>query len=233
MGIQIELATLFSEPASRRCWLLNKALENAPLDEALRLARAADEFLGIDEVNAQASPNGQPLKEWRLRSSSTAPNQDSQSADQPPIATSPCDQVEQHAGDTSTADHVADTADNLKDAGAVENDRLEDASNKSDVEEAGDEPADCEPQVAMTSSLAVLAGMDDLVRYLRQQDDVVVSAGSGKYLVNGRFHLNSEELLARANKIRQRQGKLQFQRIPSGFPAPKGGEAAGRKQDRT
>lgn len=239
MGIQIELATLFSEPASRRCWLLNKALENAPLDEALRLARAADEFLGIDEANAQALPNGQPLKEWRLRSSSTAPNQDSQSADRPPIATSPCDQVEQHAGHTSTADHVADTpdnlkaADNLKNAGAVENDRLEDASNKSEVEEAGDEPGDSEPQVAMTSSLAVLAGMDDLVRYLRQQDDVVVSAGLGTYLVNGRFHLNSEELLARANKIRQRQGKLQFQRIPSGFPAPKGGEAAGRKQDRT
>jgi hypothetical protein len=75
--------------------------------------------------------------------------------------------------------------------------------------------------------------MDDIVRYLRQQDDVVVPVGTASYLVNGRFQLNCEELLARANKIRERQGKPLFQRLPFRFPAHNGDDTAGRRQDRT
>lgn len=35
----------FADPARRRMWLLNKALEKAPLGEALTLARRAEAFL--------------------------------------------------------------------------------------------------------------------------------------------------------------------------------------------
>ena len=229
MGIRMELATVFTEPVLRRCWLLNKALESAPLDEALRLARAADEFLSANQANAPAL-SYEPAS---TDNSSTVPNQGGEPASALPIAASPGDQADQGAGPISATDHVAYTADILNSAGAAEGDTSEGASSNSGGEEAGSEPEDSGPQAAMTSGLAVLAGMEDIVRFLRQQDDVVVSAGAATYLVNGRFQLNSKELLDRANKIRDRQGKPQFQCIPYGFATSNGGEIAGHGGDRT
>jgi hypothetical protein len=53
--------------------------------------------------------------------------------------------------------------------------------------------------------------IDGVVRYLRQQNDVVVSAEDGEFLVNGRFHMALAELVARANRMRARQGKPVFE----------------------
>ena len=39
------LFDVFENPAYRRCWLLAKALESAPLGEALALAKGAEAFL--------------------------------------------------------------------------------------------------------------------------------------------------------------------------------------------
>jgi hypothetical protein len=41
----MRLLDLCNQPARRRQWLLFKALEAAPLDEALRMAEAAEAFL--------------------------------------------------------------------------------------------------------------------------------------------------------------------------------------------
>jgi len=57
----------------------------------------------------------------------------------------------------------------------------------------------------------ISASIEDVVRYLRQQDDVVVPEGSNRYVVNGRFHLDLAELLAKANRIRARHNKPLFQ----------------------
>jgi DNA-binding Xre family transcriptional regulator len=54
------------------------------------------------------------------------------------------------------------------------------------------------------------ASVDDIVRFVRQQDDVVVPHGKGEFLVNGRFSLTLPELVDRANRIRFRQGKPKF-----------------------
>ena len=234
----MELAIVFSEPVLRRYWLLNKALENAPLDEALRVAWAADEFLGMGQASVQAPENGQALREWLSGGLSPAPSHGSQSAAGFSIAALP--RVRAHeewvsplATHVVVAECIEEPPDGLGSADAAENDLPEVVSGGSGDEDAGDDPVDDEPQSAMTTDLAVLAEMDDVVRFLRQQDDVVVSAGTGTYLVNGRFQLNCEELLARANKIRQRRGKPQFQRIPAGFPNPNGGGAVERALDRT
>jgi hypothetical protein len=56
----------------------------------------------------------------------------------------------------------------------------------------------------------VLARVDEIVRYLRQQDDVVVSMGDGGFLVNGRFRDDLDQLIARANRIRKRRHLPQF-----------------------
>ena len=53
-------------------------------------------------------------------------------------------------------------------------------------------------------------GLDDVVRYLRQQDDVVVPQAPGEFLLNGRFRMNATELVGRANRMRSRQGKPPF-----------------------
>src|SRR5205823_11138095 len=56
--------------------------------------------------------------------------------------------------------------------------------------------------------------IDDIVRYLRQQDDVVVLQEDGGYLVNGRFRMTASELVTRANRMRTRQRKPAFE-IPT------------------
>lgn len=43
------------------------------------------------------------------------------------------------------------------------------------------------------------------VRFLRQQGDVVIRAGAN-YLVNGRFELDEDGLVARADRIRRNRG---------------------------
>ncbi len=54
------------------------------------------------------------------------------------------------------------------------------------------------------------ASAEEIVRYLRQQDDVVVPQDEGQFLVNGRFRLGLAELISRANRMRNRQGKPEF-----------------------
>jgi len=53
--------------------------------------------------------------------------------------------------------------------------------------------------------------IDEVVRYLRHQGDVVVAEGPGMFLVNGLFRLDVDQLQHRANRMRQRQLKPQFQ----------------------
>jgi len=61
-----------------------------------------------------------------------------------------------------------------------------------------------------------LPAPDEVVRFLRQNDDVVISTGPGMYLVNGRFRERGDELVARANRIRARRNEQPF----VVFPAP-------------
>ena len=56
-----------------------------------------------------------------------------------------------------------------------------------------------------------LALIEDVVRYLRRRDDTVVPKGEDLFLVNGRFPMSSDELISRANRMRERDGKPTFQ----------------------
>src|ERR1700732_211218 len=57
------------------------------------------------------------------------------------------------------------------------------------------------------------AAIEKIIRYLRQQDDVVVPQENGQFLVNGRFHMSLADLAARANRMRARQQKPAFELI--------------------
>jgi hypothetical protein len=56
------------------------------------------------------------------------------------------------------------------------------------------------------------------VRYLRQQDDVVVPQTNGEFMINGRFPLDVVELVSRANRMRARQGKPEFKLVNGQAP---------------
>ena len=53
--------------------------------------------------------------------------------------------------------------------------------------------------------------MDEVVRYLRQQGDFIVADGPGMFLINRLFRLDVDQLQHRANRMRQRQRKPEFQ----------------------
>ena len=82
------------------------------------------------------------------------------------------------------------------------------ANRRTRFADKSSEPADRHQHATATASI------DEIVRYLRQQDDVVVSQEDGWYLVNGRFRMSVAELAARANRMRRRQQKSAFQ-IPT------------------
>jgi hypothetical protein len=55
------------------------------------------------------------------------------------------------------------------------------------------------------------APMDEIIRYLRQQDVVAVPQEDGSYLVNGRFRMSVAEVFARANRMRTRRQSTAFE----------------------
>jgi hypothetical protein len=57
--------------------------------------------------------------------------------------------------------------------------------------------------------------IEEVVRFLRQQDDVVVRQNDREFLVNGRFRLDAAQLVERANRMRARHGKPAFSQGPS------------------
>jgi hypothetical protein len=178
----MNLESLFDQPEHRRFWLLSKALESAPLDEAIELARAADQFIG------------------------GAPSRFRRPVSQPEI------NLDREHRDLS-ADTVATDADAETE---VETTSPEVSAPPADLGPIdGHNWSDGEARGASDPGLSALASTDDVVRYLRQRDDVVVAAGEGIFLLNGRFRLTADELLARANRMRGRDGKPPFQIAPS------------------
>jgi hypothetical protein len=233
MGTQMDLANIFAEPILRRCWLLNKALENAPLEEALKLAQAADQFLDLDRQGISQSASIEKSTSGALAAACLQKqNTPLTSVVARPFAENPVTvPAERHADhdrmpEFATNGLEAAESSELKATGSF-GDPLDSGSGDNgsdDPPQTGDGNQDIALQPGAVGDLAVLASMDDIVRYLRQRDDVVVSAGADTFLVNGRFRLNSNELLVRANKMRERQGKPLFQWIPLGFLAA--GEAS-------
>jgi hypothetical protein len=72
----------------------------------------------------------------------------------------------------------------------------------------GDE-TDTPPDRDQPSTAA--ASIEEIVRYLRQQGDIVVPQKDREFLVNSRFRLHFNDLVARANRMRRRQGKPAFE----------------------
>jgi hypothetical protein len=186
---------LFDHPGYRRLWLLSKALEFASLDDALRLARSAEAFL---DFNVATAPSGLARSATTL---SGRPEDASTFVVPPPIdsaednrlplnvrviCSTAAEPPPREAAGIHTRDVTTDTV------------ALQYSTARASV----------------GNGLAVLASPEDVVRFLRQQNDVVVSAGDDAYLVNGRCRENLVELTARANRMRRREKKPVFELSP-------------------
>jgi hypothetical protein len=67
-------------------------------------------------------------------------------------------------------------------------------------------------QTADTAKLTVLASIADITRYLRQHGELIAS---DEFEVNGQSEVTRDELLARANHLRVRQGLPTYALLPT------------------
>ena len=216
MSEAIELMRLFAQPTDRRCWLLLKALESVPLDQAVGWARTAETFIagGTLSNTAEAST---------VSSDGTvqAGSEVRRPIDAPTVAPASTDLGTQNRSRMSLSPErreqllrrLAQGARNAELATEFELTSQQVQGLRIGLARKNvrgrEERLPTPPAPDQTPAIGV--SVDEVVRYLRQQDDVVVSAENGAFLVNGRFKLDLIELVARANRMRTRQGKPGFE----------------------
>jgi hypothetical protein len=221
---QVELNELIANPAARRLWLLHRALQHRPFGEAIELA-----------CNAEAFITGSPANEYL--SGARVDERASQVSERP---AQPSEQISSDGSERPTvtkrtrlelsAEHRERLLDRL--AQGAKNIELAAEFGVSSKQVQGLRMG-CAREIAQRrdqlrkkpvhpdQTPAQSASVEDIVRYLRQQDDVVVLQEDGSYLINGRFRMPVAELIVRANRMRSRQGKPVFE-LPGRTPARRG-----------
>jgi len=214
MSAAVDPFVLAENASYRRIWFLSKAMESQPFDRALELAREADEFVtGAPSVKSALSRDA----------SSTAASTTISEADpggEPEGVPDAAMHSQTGRSRTQLSDEHRERLIDRLVAGA-KNSELATEFGLSPKQVQGFRMGSTreitsrrEQRQQQHSSETVSA--DEVIRYLRQQDDVVVPQGD-EFLVNGRFKLSLPDLIERANKMRGRQGKSHF-----GGAAPNG-----------
>ncbi len=220
---RITLVELLEDQQRRRCWLLYKALENLPLDRAIDLARAAEAFVtGLSAQHlsdAPAHPEPAALSSHAGEEQPHSPMVDNLSNLARPIAQKrsrlalPPRQrellLDRIARGGKNAEVAAEYGLSPKQVHGIRMGSAREIAKRREYLSETERPDQ--------GACAVPASVDEIVRYLRQQDDVVVPQGDGEFLVNARFRLQFDELVARANRMRTRQRKPEF--ASGGSPA--------------
>jgi hypothetical protein len=226
MNKPVELSELTDNPAARRLWLLHNALRCLPFDRAIELARAAEAFLtgsaAEDQVaniridaEAPIAPDLEPTEQLITEISGKL-----RSVELPRANKSARLALSAECRDR-LLDRLADNAKNAELAAEfgltskqVQGIRMGCAREIAQRREQLSKRA----QGNQASPDATSA--EEVVRYLRQQDDVVVPQEKGEFLVNGRFRMPFRDLVVRANRIRARQGKSMFNMPPNTTSRP-------------
>jgi len=199
---------IFCNGSLRRWWLLKKALEDHSLADALKIAEKAEAFItAAKEANSADGIS----HEFQI-----PPAGDSESA---PSAI-PASEVNAFPSEErSKFDLLESNLIQSSEAVCLDGDtrfsrfprhRMLALSNQAEASEAESEEV-LMPRNTMSPTFAVLASIQEIITFLRRCDDVIVSTPEGKFLVNGRFQENATELIHRANRIRNRQGKPPFE----------------------
>jgi hypothetical protein len=222
MSDHLAFVELMAEPVRRRCWLLYRALECLPFDQAVDWAQRADAFVSgapasrtslapaRPEPVAAVAPRA-PEELIELPAAVVAKSYNAAAVPAVPPAR-PAISAEQRqqlidrlAMGARNADLAAEFGLTPKQVQGVRIGCSRDIAARR-VEPAPQRVREASPP----SPSAIPASVDEVVRFLRQQDDVVVPQAPGEFLVNARFRLPLDELVNRANRIRARQGKPEF-----------------------
>ena len=227
MDKSTELLCKLQDPALRRVWLLYKALECVPLDRAIDLAGMADQFfVGSPSEARIEAPRLGLAKSPQLQTAVQTPSSDlrpknpasdriSATDGRSKLPLSP-EQRERLLGRLTEGARNAQLATEFGlSPRQVQGIRISQAR----VRKRGQAKEPFSPQNPPEP-------IEEVVRFLRQQDDVVVRRNDGEFLVNGRFRLNAAQLVERANRMRARHGKPAFRQGSSNpildqFPEPK------------
>lgn len=236
----MDVDDLVRHSVSRRCWFLSKAAECGDFARAIDMARAAEEFV-IGHSGNDATET--PLLERDGQTPDDEANASAETTIVEPSAALASNTFAAKARQESKPSRLAippDRRDELLDRLA------QGAGNRELAVLFGVSPKQIQG-VRMGASREIAerrnrrrdlesddgdreATVDDVVRYLRRQDDVVVKQADGTFLVNGRFRLDVAGLVAKANRMLERQHKPGFkitsldcllpaQELPSGRSA--------------
>jgi hypothetical protein len=220
MEVLIKFFDRLENGAERRGWLLYEALRCAPLDQAIELARKADAFiLGTSEDGEQARRAAQADERAIGQQSNHEPQSKQRSKPKARLMLSGAQRdrlIDRLAGGAKNAEIAAEFGLSLQQVQGIR------IGSAREIAARRERTADA-PSTERTS----ITSVQEVIRYLRQQDDVVVLQEDGDYLVNGRFRMGPAELVDRANRMRSRQGKPEFN---SGSYSP-GSVKPGRTND--
>lgn len=213
MPATVDVSALAQDASYRRIWFLSKALESEPFDRALALARAADEFVA---GGLPADPT--VSREASTDISTTIGDEDPAGELEGGLGTAKRSRAVPPRAQLSDGDRER-LIDRL--AAGAKNSELAAEFSLSSKQVQGFRMGSARQIAArrerpQQQHSFEAASADEVIRYLRQQDDVVVTQGN-EFLVNGRFQLSLSELIERANKMRDRQGKPRFKGVaPNG-----------------
>jgi len=205
-----------NEPVQRRWWLLRRAMEMTSLENALQLAAQAEAFLVGDIGSIPAGTRELPIPP----STTTSVHATARSPISGQIVAEPGHRPELLLEPDRKAELQGRIAAGVPNADVaaefgltprqVQGFRMQIARKAASREKRRAETAD---QICYSSGIATATRsplVDEIIRYLRQQGDVVVGSPQSSFTVNNRFQLDFEQLLNRANKMRARQGKPDF-----------------------
>jgi hypothetical protein len=209
-----EFSELMRNGALRRLWFLYRAISDVPLDGAIELARAAEVFVTgaapdpLTEDPPRDAIGKEPDRQAIEERQAELPNAPVATEDSTAIRGSVLNLTEEQrdrlltrlAAGAKNAELAAEFGLSPKQIQGIR------MGSAREIARRRGQPSNAELQESVPGAI-----IDDIIRYLRQQDDVVVSQEDGSYLINGRFRMTTSELIMRANRMRTRQRKPAFE----------------------
>jgi hypothetical protein len=225
MNNDVELIGFIDKPPALRLWLLHNALHSLPFDRAIELARIAEAFVTGSPAEQQPADatrvNDPPVTEVLERADEIVQQitSNARSVGRPITTTKrtrltlPAEQrerlLQRLVDGAKNAELATEFGLSLQQVQGLRIGSAREIAKRRD--QRGEETAPSEQALPHTACIA------DIVRYLRQQNDVVVPQENG-FLVNGRFQMSTTDLIARANRMRARQRQPEFKFIGDNQP---------------
>ena len=181
MANDSELPKIADDPTTRRLWLLSKALESVPLDRAIELARTAEEFLTTDQMvrrtidvaERKPASKGEPVQAAQHRPPE-APSTQEPKPRQTGLALSSENReqlLDRLAAGATNAELAREFGLGARQVQGIRMGAAREIANRRNRQ----------PKPLASPAEDTSASPEEDVRYLRQQDNVVVPQDEGEF----------------------------------------------------